>query len=71
MYSSKLILSAFAALLIPALGVSAQAGVPAGCSSHSDTSQFGQNGCASGTKFCGGVPNLGLAWICCPNSHSC
>ncbi|KAK2043724.1 hypothetical protein LZ31DRAFT_620931 [Colletotrichum somersetense] len=69
MYSSKLILSAFAALLIPALGVNAQ--IPAGCSSHSDTSRFGQNGCASGTKFCGGVPNGGLAWICCPNSFSC
>ncbi|KAK2056191.1 hypothetical protein LY76DRAFT_595401 [Colletotrichum caudatum] len=69
MYSSKFILSVFAAILIPSLGVNAQ--LPASCSQHSDTSQFGQNGCASGTKFCGGVKGGGLAWICCPNSVDC
>ncbi|KAK1967302.1 hypothetical protein LY78DRAFT_656401 [Colletotrichum sublineola] len=68
MYSSKLILSVFTALLIPGLGVYAQ--IPKGCRGVS-SSEIPQNSCGSGEKFCGGVPNGGLAWICCPSSSSC
>ncbi|KAK2016803.1 hypothetical protein LZ32DRAFT_601205 [Colletotrichum eremochloae] len=69
MYSSKLILSVFTALLIPGLGVYAQ-DIPAGCRGVA-SSEIPQNTCRSNEKFCGGVPNGGLAWICCPESFTC